>query len=102
MPIWLIIIIVSRDIAIFGAVIISWMLDTNLKIEPLIVSKINTFLQIFYITLTIATVLNTNYLISFQNIAFIGTTYLIAFTTIVSWLSYLRIWLLNMNVINNE
>ena len=26
-PIWLIIIIVSRDIAIFGAVVISWMLD---------------------------------------------------------------------------
>tara|TARA_Y100000590_G_scaffold460162_1_gene618871 strand:+ start:369 stop:935 length:567 start_codon:yes stop_codon:yes gene_type:complete len=101
-PIWLIIIIVSRDIAILGAVIISWMLDTNLKIEPLIVSKINTFLQIFYITLTFATVLNTNYLINFQNIAFIVTTYLIAFTTIVSWLSYLRIWLLNMNVINNE
>ena len=33
-PIWLIIIIVSRDIAIFGAVIISWMLGTNLRIEP--------------------------------------------------------------------
>ena len=48
-PIWLIIIIVSRDIAIFGAVIISWMLGTNLRIEPLIISKINTFLQLFYI-----------------------------------------------------
>jgi len=35
-PIWLIFIIVSRDIAIFGAVIISWMLGTNLRIEPLI------------------------------------------------------------------
>ena len=85
-----------------GAVIISWMLNTNLKIEPLIVSKINTFLQIFYITLTFATVLNANYLINFQNLAFVTTTYLIAFTTILSWISYLRIWLLNMNVINNQ
>ena len=42
------------------------------------------------------------WLINFQNLVFTGTTYLIAFTTIVSWLSYLRIWLLNMNVINNE
>ena len=50
-PIWLIIIIVSRDIAIFGAVIISWMLSTNLRIEPLIISKINTFLQLFYCSL---------------------------------------------------
>jgi len=101
-PIWLVIIIVSRDIAILGAVIISWMLNTNLKIEPLIISKINTFLQIFYITLTFATVLNANYLINFQNLAFVTTTYLIAFTTILSWISYLRIWLLNMNVINNQ
>ena len=38
-PIWLIIIIVSRDIAIFGAVIISWMLGTNLRIEPLIIRR---------------------------------------------------------------
>ena len=38
-PIWLIIIIVSRDIAIFGAVIISWMLGTNLRIEPLIIGQ---------------------------------------------------------------
>ena len=58
-PIWLIIIIVSRDIAIFGAVIISWMLGTNLRIEPLIISKINTFLQIFYIVITFLVILNT-------------------------------------------
>ncbi|SVD79265.1 uncharacterized protein METZ01_LOCUS432119, partial [marine metagenome] len=48
-PIWLIIIIVSRDIAIFGAVLISFIIGSNLKIKPLTVSKINTFLQIFYI-----------------------------------------------------
>ena len=57
-PIWLIIIIVSRDIAIFGAVIISWMLGTNLRIEPLIISKINTFLQLFYIVMTFTVILN--------------------------------------------
>ena len=34
-PIWLIIIIVSRDIAIFGAVLISFIIGSNLKIKPL-------------------------------------------------------------------
>ena len=50
-PSWLIILIVSRDLAILGAVIISWLVERSLKIEPIISSKINTFLQIFYIGL---------------------------------------------------
>ena len=96
-PIWLVIIIVSRDIAILGAVIISWMLNTNLKIEPLIISKFNTFFQIFYIALIFIIIINDRYFISFQNTLFELTTYLIALLTIVSWLSYLKVWLFNMS-----
>ena len=96
-PIWLVIIIVSRDIAILGAVIISWMLNTNLKIEPLIISKFNTFFQIFYIALIFIIILNNRYFISFQSTLFELTTYLIALLTVVSWLSYLRVWLFNMS-----
>ena len=99
-PVWLIIIIVSRDIAIFGAVIISWMLGTNLRIEPLLISKINTFLQILYIVLTFIVILNNRYfeqlILSLHEI----NTFLIAITTIISWLSYLKIWLINVNQVN--
>ena len=101
-PIWLIIIIVSRDIAIFGAVIISWMLGTNLRIEPLIISKINTFLQLFYIVMTFAVILNnkllTELILSIHDV----TTYLIAVSTILSWLFYLRVWLINVNSVNKN
>ena len=101
-PIWLIIIIVSRDIAIFGAVIISWMLGTNLRIEPLIISKINTFLQLFYIVMTFAVILNNKFLkeliLSIHDV----TTYLIAVSTILSWLFYLRVWLINVNSVNKN
>ena len=101
-PIWLIIIIVSRDIAIFGAVIISWMLGTNLRIEPLIISKINTFLQLFYIVMTFAVILNNQFLkeliLSIHDV----TTYLIAVSTILSWLFYLRVWLINVNSVNKN
>lgn len=101
-PIWLIIIIVSRDIAIFGAVIISWMLGTNLRIEPLIISKINTFLQLFYIVMTFAVILNNEFLteliISIHDV----TTYLIAVSTVLSWLFYLRVWLINVNSVNKN
>ena len=101
-PIWLIIIIVSRDIAIFGAVIISWMLSTNLRIEPLIISKINTFLQLFYIVMTFAVILNNEFLTELILSIHDVTTYLIAVSTILSWLFYLRVWLINVNSVNKN
>ena len=101
-PIWLIIIIVSRDIAIFGAVIISWMLGTNLRIEPLIISKINTFLQLFYIVMTFAVILNNEFLTELIFSIHDVTTYLIAVSTVLSWLFYLRIWLINVNSVNKN
>ncbi len=101
-PIWLIIIIVSRDIAIFGAVIISWMLGTNLRIEPLIISKINTFLQLFYIVMTFAVILNNKFLTELILSIHDVTTYLIAVSTILSWLFYLRVWLINVNSVNKN
>ncbi len=101
-PIWLIIIIVSRDIAIFGAVIISWMLGTNLRIEPLIISKINTFLQLFYIVMTFAVILNNEFLTELIFSIHDVTTYLIAVSTVLSWLFYLRVWLINVNSVNKN
>ena len=101
-PIWLIIIIVSRDIAIFGAVIISWMLGANLRIEPLIISKINTFLQLFYIVMTFAVILNNKFLTELILSIHDVTTYLIAVSTILSWLFYLRVWLINVNSVNKN
>ena len=101
-PIWLIIIIVSRDIAIFGAVIISWMLGTNLRIEPFIISKINTFLQLFYIVMTFAVILNNEFLTELILSIHDVTTYLIAVSTVLSWLFYLRVWLINVNSVNKN
>jgi cardiolipin synthase len=101
-PIWLIIIIVSRDIAIFGAVIISWMLGTNLRIEPLIISKVNTFLQIFYIVTTFIVILNNQILNELTTSIHGITTYLIAISTILSWMSYLKVWLINVNSIDEN
>ena len=101
-PIWLIIIIVSRDIAIFGAVIISWMLGTNLRIEPLIISKVNTFLQIFYIVTTFIVILNNQILNELTTSIHGITTYLIAISTILSWMSYLKVWLINVNSIDKN
>lgn len=46
LPVWLVIIVVSRDILIVGAVLLAWMMWRPVEVKPLIVSKINTFAQI--------------------------------------------------------
>ena len=54
-PVWLTIAVVSRDIMIIGAVILSWLLDRPVVIAPLLVSKLNTVLQIVYAALALGT-----------------------------------------------
>ena len=46
LPLWLVVAVVSRDILIVIAVILSWVLDHPVRIKPLIVSKANTVAQI--------------------------------------------------------
>lgn len=99
-PSWLIILIVSRDLAILGAVIISWLVERSLKIEPIISSKINTFLQIFYIGLILLN-LSSEEEIIYLNIFILPTfSILIALSTLTSWFSYLILWLRSMGIIN--
>lgn len=45
-PGWLVIVVVSRDLLIVGAVLLSWMLGEPMDTRPHWVSKVNTLLQI--------------------------------------------------------
>src|SRR5262249_12633839 len=45
-PGWLVILVVSRDIMIVSAVILSWLVDKPVTLKPLPVSKFNTVAQI--------------------------------------------------------
>ena len=53
LPLWLIILAVSRDILIVGAVILSWMLEKPVGMRPLWISKLNTTMQIILIALAL-------------------------------------------------
>ena len=46
LPAWLVIAVVSRDILIVGAVLLSWMLSRPMSLHPILISKANTFSQI--------------------------------------------------------
>ena len=53
-PAWLVIAVVSRDIIIVGAVLLSWMLSRPMALHPILVSKANTFAQIVLAGLVLA------------------------------------------------
>ncbi len=53
-PRWLVILVVSRDFMIVGAVIISWILENPVPMKPLMVSKLNTVAQVAFAALVLA------------------------------------------------
>lgn len=53
-PRWLVILVVSRDIMIVGAVIVSWLFGKPIPMKPLMVSKLNTVAQVAFAALVLA------------------------------------------------
>lgn len=52
-PLWIIILVVSRDIMIVGAVIVSWLFGKPVPMKPLMVSKLNTVAQVGFAALVL-------------------------------------------------
>lgn len=48
LPAWLAILVVSRDLMILAAILVSWLMDRPVAIRPLLVSKLNTAAQILF------------------------------------------------------
>ena len=53
-PRWLVILVVSRDIMIIAAVMLSWLVGRPIDVKPLTVSKLNTVAQIVFAMLVLA------------------------------------------------
>lgn len=53
-PRWIVILVVSRDIMIVAAVIVSWLFDKPVEMKPSKVSKLNTAAQVAYAALALA------------------------------------------------
>lgn len=53
-PRWIVILVVSRDLMIVGAVIISWLSGKPIPMKPLMVSKLNTVAQVAFAALVLA------------------------------------------------
>lgn len=54
LPVWLVILVVSRDLLIVGGVLLSFAMDLDISIEPLMISKANTVFQVALVAAVLA------------------------------------------------
>jgi cardiolipin synthase len=97
-PGWLVILVVSRDIMIVSAVILSWLVDRRVTLKPHVVSKLNTVAQIVLALLVLA---SRGYNFNAEPVL----TLLMALVTILTLLSvvfYVGEWVRHMNAPNLE
>jgi cardiolipin synthase len=92
-PRWIVILVVSRDIMIVGAILLSWLVDKPVRVKPLMVSKLNTAVQIIYAGLVLASfgfALDTGWLLTL-------VMALVAVLTLLSVGFYVAEWVRHMN-----
>lgn len=93
LPRWLVILVVSRDIMIVGAVILSWLLSNPVAVKPLLVSKLNTGAQIVLACLVLSA-------LAFRwdvDLLLMLAMALVAVLTLLSVGFYLAEWVRHMN-----
>jgi cardiolipin synthase (CMP-forming) len=93
-PVWLTILVVSRDIMIVGAVIVAWLIDKPLQIAPSRISKVNTAAQIGFAAFVLA-----GLAFGFADAGLIDAlSYGVAGLTVASIAAYLGFWLRHMTI----
>jgi cardiolipin synthase (CMP-forming) len=97
-PRWIVILVVSRDIMIVAAVIVSWLFGKPIPMKPLMVSKLNTVAQVAFAALVLAAL----------GFGFNSTPYdliLMGFVTVFTLVSvslYLVEWVRHMSTIETS
>lgn len=92
LPLWLVIAVVSRDLMILGAIIVSWLVDQPLKIHPLMVSKVNTTAQFILAAMVLGTSafdVHPGFLLTVAIIAVAVLTGLSAAAYLLAWMRHM-------------
>lgn len=92
-PVWLVIAVVSRDILIVGALMLSWMMARPLLVRPLLVSKANTVGQIVLAAMVLG---DLGFNLGLENLVAV-MIWLTGGLTILSAIAYLVHWLTHMS-----
>jgi cardiolipin synthase len=92
LPVWLVVIVVSRDIFIIGAVLLGAVIGKPLEMHPLLVSKANTAFQIILVAVTLADIAFEFSLTGSRTIL----VWIVALLTAASATAYLMTWTRHM------
>jgi len=92
LPAWLAVVVVSRDLMIVAAILVSWLLARPVAIKPLLVSKLNTGAQLAFAALVLSTKAFGVDLAGMENAAML----VVAALTVASAAAYLAGWLRHM------
>jgi cardiolipin synthase (CMP-forming) len=92
LPAWLVLMVVTRDILIIGGVLLAWLVDQPFNMKPLMISKLNTVVQISFAGLLLG-ILGLS--LEAQKLLQFGT-FIVAAFTIISGAYYLRDWINHM------
>ncbi|MEO0368815.1 MAG: CDP-alcohol phosphatidyltransferase family protein [Pseudomonadota bacterium] len=87
-PFWLMVVVVFRDLVIIGGFLIMFLLFGAIKMQPLMVSKVNTCLQIAFILLVLTGLAANLDLNLWQDLL----AYAVLVTSVWSGLAYVSIW----------
>lgn len=93
LPLWLVIAVVTRDILIVIGVMLSWLLDHPIRIQPLAVSKANTVSQILLAGTVLA---DAGFQLGLTEVRFV-LVWITGALTVASLSVYLRAWLRHMS-----
>lgn len=87
-PFWLMVVVVFRDVVIVGGYLIMRLFFDSISMRPLLVSKLNTFVQLIFITLVLASLsggFDATFLLTVLS-------YIVLVTSVVSGSVYVYIW----------
>ncbi|MDQ0315723.1 CDP-alcohol phosphatidyltransferase family protein [Amorphus orientalis] len=93
LPVWLVGIVVARDVLIVGAVVLSSLMGRAIAIRPLLVSKVTTVVQILLVALVLADLAFGLDLLRERA----AVTLIVAGLTVISAAAYLVTWLRHMS-----
>ena len=92
LPAWLVILVVTRDVLIVGAVVLAWVVNKPMVVAPSMASKVNTVAQIILAGLVLGLL---GLKVSMDHVLFAGYGS-VAILTFGSGALYMRDWLLHM------
>lgn len=91
--VWVVVLVIFRDVLIVGGIILLFLFKNTVEMKPVMISKVNTVVQLAYALCILA---EGDHLLNLPSLS-IWLGYIVAFTTVISGFTYVRLALRYFN-----